>query len=212
MAGNPSSVDASRVLQLAVSDARVMGRLYLLVGGGCMVLAAVEGGWRALEAQIILCAASLLLLAPGIVYLLVARSLRHADATSATLGMRMACGHIAVILGALLVGAVVIHLAGMQGEVAIQRSVSVALIPAVVSAFFVPAKGVFLYHIIKARRAARVVSGPGSAFEVQPVAAISLPVEADVPGQPAAGDLIGPGEIARDAGGDRGSVGRQAGR
>lgn len=164
-------MSATQRLHLAVSDAHVLGLLYLIIGVG---LCALEVAISSLGGQVLISATSIVMIAPGIVYLLVARSLQRADAAAATLGLRIAVAHIAAI--ALLIAiALAIQAAGFLEATALRRQLTPAIVPAVFSIFFVPAKGVFLFHLIRARQAARIMSGPGHAFQVQSVQPIPPP-------------------------------------
>jgi hypothetical protein len=166
-------LDHWRALRRAVGDARLLGTVFIVVGA-LFLIPLVTRGSRIVE-QLLTASASLLLIAPGILYWIAATSLNHRKPAGAVLARRAAAAHLLAIAGSIGLGL----LAGAWG--AFDWAV---FFPAVIALFFVPALVAFLVQTRTALRAARMLDDTGRAFEPLVAQPILAPKQAD--------DLDGP--------------------
>jgi hypothetical protein len=142
-----------------VADARIMGGFFVLVGLGICLLALVGGG-SSRESQLLASSSAIMLLGPGVVYLVESRFLRRGESWAASLGLRTVAAHLGMIALVFLLAALgIVRLIG-----------SIVLVPATINVFFIPALAAFAVHTARARREAAVRDGLGRAFETLPVA------------------------------------------
>jgi hypothetical protein len=147
-------LDHWRALRRAVGDARLLGSVFIVVGA-LFLIPLITRGNRIVE-QLLTASASLLLIAPGILYWIAATSLSHRKPAGAVLARRAAAAHLLAIGGSIGLGL----LAGTWG--AFDWAV---FFPAVIALFFVPALVAFLVQTRAAMRAARMLDDTGRAFE-----------------------------------------------
>jgi hypothetical protein len=155
-------LDQWRALRRAVGDARLLGSVFVVVGALFLIplLRRSDG----LIERLLSLSASLLLLAPGILYWVAAQSLHRRKPAGAVLARRAAAAHLTAIVGCLGIGA----LAGTWGP----RWYAM-FFPGVIALFFAPALIAFLAQTRAALRAAKQLDDTGRAFEplvAQPVA------------------------------------------
>ena len=156
--------DHRRALRRAVGDARLLGTVFIVVGA-LFLIPLVTRGSRIVE-QLLTASASLLLIAPGVLYWIAATSLDHRKPAGAVLARRAAAAHLLAIGASIGLGL----LAGTWG--AFDWAV---FFPAVIALFFVPALIAFLAQTRAALRAAQLLDDTGRAFEplvAQPVLTI----------------------------------------
>jgi hypothetical protein len=168
----PTDIDERRALWRAVGDARLLGTVF--IGIGALFLAPLAARWDRIAEQLLTASASLLLIAPGILYWIAATSLKHRKPAGAIFARRAAAAHLLAIGGSIGLG----MLAGAWG--AFDYAV---FFPAVIATFFAPALIAFLAQTRKALHAARMLDDTGRAFEplvAQPILP-AKPVEQDDP-------------------------------
>jgi len=155
-------LDQWRALRRAVGDARLLESVFVVVGALFLIplLRRSDG----LIEQMLTLSASLLLLAPGILYWVAAQSLHRRKPAGAVLARRAAAAHLTAIVGCLGIGA----LAGTWGP----RGYAM-FFPGIIALFLAPALIAFLAQTRAALRAAKQLDDTGRAFEplvAQPVA------------------------------------------
>jgi hypothetical protein len=150
----PTDLDSWRALRRAVGDARLLGTVFIGVGGLFLIPLAMR--WDRIVEQLLTASASLLLIAPGVLYWIAATSLKHRKPAGAILARRAATAHLLAIGGSIGLGLI----AGAWG--AFDYAV---FFPAVIATFFVPAMVAFLVQTRTAVRAAQLLDDTGRAFE-----------------------------------------------
>jgi hypothetical protein len=158
-------LDQWRALRRAVGDARLLGSVFALVGA-LFLIPLLRRSDGLLERMLTL-SASLLLLAPGILYWVAAQSLHRRKPAGAVLARRAAAAHLIAIVGCLGIGS----LAGTWDTWG-PRGYAL-FFPGIIALFFVPALIAFLAQTRAALRAAKQLDDTGRAFEplvAQPIA------------------------------------------
>src|SRR4051812_9444947 len=88
-------VVAAKTIRLAISDAFVMGGSQLLIGIPILVGAVIEGSTTALR---MMATSSVIVIGPGVLYLVEARLLRRGDERAARMGFFGAISHLAGLI------------------------------------------------------------------------------------------------------------------
>ena len=146
-------------LDLAVADGRLVGVLFVVLGGLGTLIAVTYGRTSGQTNGPALAAASGgLLLGPGVLYLIGAASLRRARASAGVLAMRASLAHATAIVATLAVVAA----GGGVGRGVEWRIVG---LPAGIGLFFLPALLALAWHLRRATAAARVLDEDVRAFE-----------------------------------------------
>jgi hypothetical protein len=151
--------DSHRALRRAVSDGRVLGFVFLLLGSILCVFSLLEPS--SILGQALTLSASLLLVGPGVLYLIAAHTLKHRKPSGAVLARRASAAHLLACAVTFTIGAI-----GFFGSIG-----RMLLIPAIAMIFFIPALIAFLAETRSALRAAQALDS-GRAFEpvvAQPV-------------------------------------------
>ena len=150
----PTDVDQWRALRRAVGDARLLGTVFIGIGGLFLIPWVIR--WDRIVEQLLTASASLLLIAPGILYWIAATSLKHRKPAGAVLARRAAAAHLVAIVLSLGLGVIV---------AALDSPSAFLFFPGVIAMFFVPALIAFLAQTRKALHAARMLDDTGRAFE-----------------------------------------------
>lgn len=150
----PAEIDQWRALRRSVGDARVLGSVFIVIGALFLIPMTIRRG--GLIPRLLSASASLLLLAPGILYWIAANSLQRRKPAGAVLARRAAAAHLFAIVTSIGLGVIAGALDLPSWDV---------FFPAVIAMFFVPALIAFLAETNKALRAARVLDDTGRAFE-----------------------------------------------
>ena len=170
MATPPTDLDQWRALRRAVGDARLLGTVF--IGVGALFLIPLAMRWDRIVEQLLTASASLLLIAPGILYWIAATSLKHRKPAGAILARRAAAAHLVAIAVSICLGTLAALLDSPSWGV---------FFPGIIAVFFVPALIAFLVETRKALHAAQVLDDTGRAFEpliAQPILQ-AKPVEQD---------------------------------
>ena len=140
-------------LKQAADACRLMGGLFIGLGVLPMLMVLRFTGASGVEwvGRVLAIATTLVLVAPGAWYVVASRLIRRADARAARVSIFVAATQAALIVGGMLVGR------------AFGSRLPVGM-PAFMAAFFVPAMGVTLYHLVRAKRAAEATA-TSHAFE-----------------------------------------------
>ena len=162
---------AAASLKEAADACRLLGGLFVFLGGFPLLPLLDNGVSRSFTAQLLAIVTTLLLIGPGVWYLVAARMIRRADYRAARISL------IVVTAQATLI---VIGLVGQCGGVG--RWIGV---PAILGMFFVPALGAAAWSLARARRTAEATAN-SAGFEVAAARPVLRPVP---PGTPAAAPL-----------------------
>ena len=170
--GGKTRVAMRRALESAVREARLLGWLFLGLGGvgTLMGLGSTLSGGAGLENQLILASCGLTMVGPGVLYLLAAGALKRRDPRGGTLGLRAAAAHVAGVLIALTCAVLDLVPGGYD----------VIYVPPVLAVFFAPPLLAFAWHLLAARRAAALLAEP-TGFEVGAAAPQKIPLESRKP-------------------------------
>jgi hypothetical protein len=160
-------------LKGAADACRLLGGLFILLGAlpMLMVLQFTGASGVSWTGRMLAIATTLVLVAPGVWYVVASRLIRRADARAARVSILVAVVQATLIVGGLVFG----------WRFAARTPLG---FPAFLAAFFIPAVAAMLYHLVRARRAAEATA-TSHAFEPlapRPVLPVS-PLPPETPGE-----------------------------
>ena len=156
----PDLVHAARRLRESVRDCRLLGGIFVTLGGLLMLMllaAPIPGGrWYA---KLMLASNSVMLVGPGVWYITAATFIKRLEPWAIRVSFFIAAGQFTVVAAAFLS----LILPGVGGD----RFIFV--IPACLNLFFLPALAALVWQLFSARSAMNILMPAGRSFEVMPV-------------------------------------------
>lgn len=160
---HPKIRDPAPLLAEAVGDLRIIGGLFCLLSV-LPLFVGLASRTPQLLAQILTGVDSIVLLGPGVWYLIAASNFKRRNFNLIRPTLYVAAGQLAIVLGILALG----MLLGLG-------SLAALIIPAVLVMFFIPAVAATMWHIRRLEQMAHLLLPTGSAFE--PIAVQAIQVE-----------------------------------
>jgi hypothetical protein len=147
---------AERILTEAADAARLLGGLFVLLGG-LPVLFAGFSFIRGFLAQLLAVTDGLILIGPGVWYVLAARMMRRRQLWVVVPSLRVAAGQLLAVFVTLGLG-----IAFVVGR---RSRFQVIVVPAILMIYFVPAVFAMTYHLWRLKQVIPLLAMPGKAFE-----------------------------------------------
>jgi hypothetical protein len=142
----------------AASGAKLVGGLFILAGGLPMLIAMMDG--RSWILQVAGTAATILLVGPGVWYVMASIFLKRKQYWTISTTYRVAMAQIVAVVGVIMAFALFAHWRS--------ASVGFVIVPAFLAVYFVPALIALLFDIRKAARELQATEGHGFAVQVVP--------------------------------------------